>query len=192
MIFSTPFVLNISHSKKNSAHCHKFANVFMQSVRHSCQIEMKLYFLDRFSKKKILKYQISWKSVQWEPSCSMRTDTWRSPWSLFAILRTRLKTRRRILVNIVARISESWTNYCVHGHRITGVTGSVLLNGRERNLDAFRRMSCYITQDDRLQPLLTVCENMHIAADLKLGERMSKKEKTNIVSTINLLLYVNR
>jgi len=70
------------------------------------------------------------------------------------------------------------------GYRITGVTGSVLLNGRERNLDAFRRMSCYITQDDRLQPLLTVCENMHIAADLKLGERMSKKEKTNIINEI--------
>jgi hypothetical protein len=28
-----------------------------------------LNFLDRF-----LKYRISWKSVQWEPSCSMRTD----------------------------------------------------------------------------------------------------------------------
>jgi hypothetical protein len=29
-----------------------------------------LHFLDRFSNN----IQISWKSVQWEPSCSMRTD----------------------------------------------------------------------------------------------------------------------
>ena len=42
--------------------------------------------------RKILKYEVSLKSVQWEQSC-MRTDgqTWRSWQSLFAIHRTRLK-----------------------------------------------------------------------------------------------------
>ena len=52
-------------------------------------------FLYRFSK--ILKYQISWKSVQREPSCSTRTDrqaetdTRRRQQALFATLWTRLK-----------------------------------------------------------------------------------------------------
>jgi ABC-type multidrug transport system ATPase subunit len=78
----------------------------------------------------------------------------------------------------------------VCGYRITGVTGSVTLNGEDRHMDAFRRLSCYITQDDRLQPLLTVTENMQIAADLKLGENVSRKEKNNIVSIIKPLLRV--
>jgi ABC-type multidrug transport system ATPase subunit len=75
----------------------------------------------------------------------------------------------------------------VFGYRITGVTGSVILDGKERNMDAFRRLSCYITQDDRLQPLLTVRENMQIAGDLKLSGDVSRKEKDNIVSIINPL-----
>jgi len=40
------------------------------------QILTKLEFYDGLSKKKIHKDQISWKSVQWQSSCSMRTDRW--------------------------------------------------------------------------------------------------------------------
>lgn len=84
------------------------------------------------------------------------------------------------------------------GFKTTGVNGALLINGRRRDLGkfkqlalnhlkgiitfkiltaTFRRMSCYITQDDRLQPLLTVNENMHIAADLKMGPNISYENK---------------
>lgn len=63
------------------------------------------------------------------------------------------------------------------GYRKTGVNGAVYTNGRIRNLDSFRRMSCYITQEDRIQTLLTVLENMQIAADFKLGRTFKDHEK---------------
>ncbi|XP_037960699.1 ATP-binding cassette sub-family G member 4-like [Teleopsis dalmanni] len=74
------------------------------------------------------------------------------------------------------------------GFKTTGVVGSIFVNGRRRDLETFRRMSCYITQDDRLQPLLTVNENMHIAADLKLGPNVSYEEKEGRIEDILLLL----
>ncbi|CAD7079301.1 unnamed protein product [Hermetia illucens] len=70
------------------------------------------------------------------------------------------------------------------GFKTTGVEGNVLVNGRRRDLTAFRRMSCYITQDDRLQPLLTVLENMRIAANLKLGENVSYEDKETRIEDI--------
>lgn len=70
------------------------------------------------------------------------------------------------------------------GYKIKGVKGSILINGKERDLNEFRRVSCYIQQDDRLQPLLTVKENMMIAADLKLPSRITKKEKNETISEI--------
>jgi hypothetical protein len=50
--------------------------------------ETKLYSTDF---RKILKYQISWKSVQWGPSCSIRREMTKLKKPLFAILRTRLR-----------------------------------------------------------------------------------------------------
>lgn len=63
------------------------------------------------------------------------------------------------------------------GYRCTGVNGDVFVNGRVRNLNTFRKMSCYITQEDRIQTLLTVLENMQIAADFKLGKTMEQHDK---------------
>jgi len=66
--------------------------------------------------------------------------------------------------------------------RTTSVTGRVVVNGRERNISEFRKLSAYIMQDDKLQPLLTVQEAMHIAADLKLGlNHHQKKQKVNVI-----------
>ena len=52
----------------------------MYSSGYSCRVLMEFELSRQIFKKKILKYQISRKTVQWEPSCSMRTDrqTWRS------------------------------------------------------------------------------------------------------------------
>ncbi|XP_031640929.1 ATP-binding cassette sub-family G member 1 [Contarinia nasturtii] len=74
------------------------------------------------------------------------------------------------------------------GYRITGVNGEVYTNGRMRNLNEFRRVSCYITQEDRIQTLLTVLENMQIAADFKLGNTFKDHEKAARIEEILTLL----
>jgi hypothetical protein len=62
----------------------------MQSTRYFCQIKKKkLKFWIGF--RKILKYQISRKSVSLEPSPSMQTDMKKQK-SHLAIMRTRLQT----------------------------------------------------------------------------------------------------
>jgi hypothetical protein len=76
LIFSTTFVWNISHSKKNSArYYHGCKQVFKHSTRYSYQISMKPAFtlISSTNFSKILIYQISWKSVQRKRRCCVRT-----------------------------------------------------------------------------------------------------------------------
>ncbi|GJQ74986.1 hypothetical protein Trydic_g9608 [Trypoxylus dichotomus] len=70
------------------------------------------------------------------------------------------------------------------GYTTRGVSGELQIDSKKRDEDVFRKESCYIMQDDNLQPLLTVSEAMSVAASLKLGPDITKQEKQRRIDEI--------
>ncbi|XP_059476406.1 ATP-binding cassette sub-family G member 4 [Neocloeon triangulifer] len=75
------------------------------------------------------------------------------------------------------------------GYKTTGMSGSITVNGAERNLSHFRKQSCYIMQDNQLHANLTVQEAMRLAASLKLSKDYRDKPGIirDILETLSLL-----
>lgn len=64
------------------------------------------------------------------------------------------------------------------------------MNGKERNISAFRKLSAYIMQDNQLHANLTVEEAMNVAANLKLSQKVQRGEKMNVVSIQQWIAYL--
>ncbi|CAK1549454.1 unnamed protein product [Leptosia nina] len=84
------------------------------------------------------------------------------------------------------------TGFCINGVKGTVRAGDAVCELRKNtsaaSLRAYRKKSCYILQDDRLDPLFTVNELMNFAADLKLGNMVTNRIKTSIIADILLTL----
>nr|AIN44110.1 ATP-binding cassette sub-family G member 1-like protein [Laodelphax striatellus] len=78
------------------------------------------------------------------------------------------------------------------GYKCADSTGSILVNGRPRALQQFRKLSRYIMQEDMLQPRLTVQESMLFAVDLKLGTTISQEEKLDTIDEILNMLRLSK
>lgn len=70
------------------------------------------------------------------------------------------------------------------GYKTSDMQGSITINGHERNLSQFAKLSAYIMQDNQLHGNLSVEEAMNVATALKLGNDLSKEEKQDVIQEI--------
>lgn len=77
------------------------------------------------------------------------------------------------------------------GYKTNVTEGTITMNGRERNLSVFRKLSAYIMQDNQLHSNLTVQEAMTVATNLKLSKKFTKPEKNAMIDDILLTLSLS-
>lgn len=77
------------------------------------------------------------------------------------------------------------------GYKTNVTEGTITMNGRERNVSIFRKLSAYIMQDNQLHANLTVQEAMNVATNLKLRRSFTKQEKNAVINDILLTLSLS-
>ncbi|XP_046827923.1 ATP-binding cassette sub-family G member 1-like isoform X2 [Vespa crabro] len=78
------------------------------------------------------------------------------------------------------------------GYKFQGVTGSININGQPRDVNEFIKASCYIMQNDLIQPKLTTYEAICFAIDLKLGSKLTRTEKSAAIKEIMEILRLTK